>query len=610
MGVRAWQIGVTVAEVFLVGVAIFLSLVTFSPLAYWMVDRIQKFGNWLSRRKALILLIVLLDAFFLVFITMGKYYRYQTDWFVQGLFIWTTGIVAGLLLAAGWPKRGFFVWLVFGLVGGGFLLQAGVILSRVTDYPFSETWSEGMLLFNAAQFAGKKIWGQSVGWPTINPSHAIMQSLPFLLPGTQALWVHRLWNSILWLIFPLIMGFALVKRLGSEKLIIGLLFVLWGFSFLNQAPVYFNLLVIPILILIGFRSHQFGRSLVVVLLAAFWAGISRLNWYPMPGALAAFLFFLEVPYPGKFWGYFWKPLTWVGVSSVMGFVTNRAYLIISGHDSQFTYTALQSPLLWNRLLPNSTNPIGILPEFLVVCSGMLILVSWKVFASSGLHFWRKYGLLAILLIFFLGGLVVSTKIGGGDNLHNFDGLFVLLTICGAYIFFNHIIPDHQTIQGSPVPTWLISWLIILPVVSQMLYIPFKVPITPDKIADLDTELSLKVAKAQATGKPILFISQTHFLAINHFPGVIPEPKYEIVWMMEMAMANKEKYFNEFYEKLSDREWGLIVVDSVITEVVEREKEFGEEQNAWVRWVSNPLLKYYNPVLDNRSVGIVLLTPRK
>jgi hypothetical protein len=70
------------------------------------------------------------------------------------------------------------------------------------------------------------------------------------------------------------------------------------------------------------------------------------------------------------------------------------------------------PLLWYRLLPNSTYGMGILFALLLAV-GPLVLV---LFALSANKIWRldllqKLSLVLPLLAFLMVGLVVSTKIG-------------------------------------------------------------------------------------------------------------------------------------------------------------------------------------------------------
>ena len=79
---------------------------------------------------------------------------------------------------------------------------------------------------------------------------------------------------------------------------------LWMTLFIFQGPIYFHLVVVLLLMLWGFSADNDRRTWLFLLIAAFWSGLSRINWYPMPGLLASVLFLLEVPYRVKnFWRY-------------------------------------------------------------------------------------------------------------------------------------------------------------------------------------------------------------------------------------------------------------------------------------------------------------------
>lgn len=605
-----WQTGLILLRTGLLATAALLVLAAVTPLANWLTGGLQKLGGWLARFRVIVILLLLLDAGGLLYVTLGPFYTYQAGKLVQALFIWLAGLAVALLLKVLRPQQGLLFWLAGGVLGAGFLLQIGVLFSQVSNYPFSETWSEGMLLFNAAQFAGQKIWGQPVSWPVMNRSHALLQALSFLIPGNQPLWFHRLWNAILWSCIPVGVMIALGKRLGVNRSLPGLFLILWGFLFLNQGPVYFNLLVIPIIILVGFRSNRFGLSLVVVLLASAWAGISRINWYPMPGALALVLFVLEEPYQGGFWKYFWKPATFMAFGVAAAFAVDKLYRAAAGILTSHTIESIQSTLLWYRLFPSSTFPLGVLPALVIVTSGLLILVGWQIFARGDVHFWRKLSLAVTLAVFLLGGLLVSTKIGGGNNLHNLDAFLVLLTVCAAYAFFNRIAPDTPEQRARQIPGWLTAVMIALPIFYLSPLLPFKPAVNQSTIERLEAQLEERVNEARAAGKPVLFISQTQMLAINRFPGVSPEPQYELVWMMEMAMVGKQQYFSEFYDHLARHEWGLIVIDSLSMREAEGNQSFGEEQDAWVKWVVEPIRAYYIPVGGNPQAQMILAVPRE
>lgn len=610
MGVRAWQIGVTLAEILMTGSVLVLCTIAVSGMAYPLFKKIQQLGQWFSDRKKFIPTFLLLELVFLVFITMGKYYRYQTGYFVQGLMIWCAALFASFLLKAAWPKRSVLFWLAAALVSIGFILQVAVVFSQVTDYPFSQTWSEGMQITNGAQVFSKKIWGKDVGFPVINQTHAILQSFSFLLPGNQLLWVHRLWNSLLWVGLPLGMTWTLARRLGIHPPLEIVIFSLFGYLYLTQAPLFFNLALIPLIILRWFNPDRFGRSLAIVIIASILGGASRLNWYPFAGLLAAFLFFLEKPFDGKPVRYFGRPMVWSLAGIAVAFLTNHLLRLFMGEALNTNTSYLSSALLWYRLLPSSTNSIGILLGVVITSCGLVGWLIWKISKQRGLHGWRAAGILFILFIFLLGGLVVSVKIGGGNNLHNLDGFMVLLLILAAYSFYNRIPLDKEQGPLTKAPLGLMALIVCLPLVYQIPFVPYRPVATPASILSMEEDLGSLIEQSQSGGKPVLFVSNQQMLAINRFPGILPVPKYEVVNIMEMAMTENQEYFTEFHQRLANHEWGLIIVDSVTAEIVKRDKSFGEEQNAWANWVSMPLLRYYQVVVDDRFIGIVLLTPQE
>lgn len=594
-------------------VVIFLVGMSLTPLALRGLRFVTKMGQWFHSHRSLIILALVLQWALFLFAALGDYSIYQSDRIIQGLLIWIVGLFSGLLLKAGWPKKEFFFWLAAGLLCTTALLQVGVLFTQVNNFPFSQSWSEGMLLTNGAQVAGLKVWGENVGFPFINRTYAILQSFSFFLPGDHPLWIHRLWNSVLWFVVPWGLSLALGKRLKLGSTIQLVVFSVFGYLFLAQGPLYFNLALIPLILLLGFRPDKFTLSLALVVLASVWAGLSRLNWYPFAGSFAGLLYVLETPYNEKPLQYFWKPVVWFGAGTCIAFATNYLFQSMGGGEIIPDSAYLSSTILWYRLFPSSTFPSGIFPTLLVITSALLFFTIWRFFLIQGISPWRRLSVLAALLVFLVGGLVVSVKIGGGNNLHNLDGFLILLLVLASFVYFHQVSvdqPEKIKVGGIQTPKWLTALTILLPLIYQMPFLPYRTPVDTAKTSEIEQKLDMYVEQALSSGKSVLFISNQHMLALHRFPEVLPVPEYEVVYMMEMAMTNNEQYFTEFYEKLADKEWGLIVVDSVITEVVGREKSFGEEQNAWVRWVSNPLLKYYNPVLDNRAVGIALLTPRK
>jgi hypothetical protein len=88
------------------------------------------------------------------------------------------------------------------------------------------------------------------------------------------------------------------------------------------------------------------------------------------------------------------------------------------------------------------------------------------------------------------------------------------------------------------------------------------------------------------------------------------PEYEKKLVMDHAMAEDEAYFNPFYRDLASHRFALIVSEPLRVEFQGGVYHFGNENDAWVRWVAHPMLCYYNPVFTMRSLGVQLLLPKE
>lgn len=80
--------------------------------------------------------------------------------------------------------------------------------------------------------------------------------------------------------------------------------------------------------------------------------------------------------------------------------------------------------------------------------------------------------------------------------------------------------------------------------------------------------------------------------------------------MDMAMAEDQGYLNNFYRDLSNKRFSMIVTDPIFIPEKGSEFVFGDENDAWVKWVAKPLLCYYAPTELFKEVGIQLLLPRE
>ncbi len=348
-----------------------------------------------------------------------------------------------------WPRQGWGAALLLTTLGYATAYKLASFIPDISTYPFSLAWSEASRFYYASLWLSKQVYGMSVPPSVLHPSRYLLQSFPFLIQNSS-LWFSRFWQVILWITTTSLTSWLLVRKLTiavrNKPLVITLSMVFWGFIFLFQGPIYYHLLFMVILILWSFNNTRFWRTLIIVLIASLWAGISRINWLPVPGLLAAALYLMEVKVKGKpLWRYLVSPVIWVLAGTGVAFVSQQAYQLWSGNPQSWFGSSFTSDLLWYRLLPNPTFPLGILPSALLVSLPLIgLMIARLINRWREFHLIRILGLAAILGVLFVGGVIVSVKIGGGSNLHNLDAYLALLLVIGSYIFFDRFQPDQTT----------------------------------------------------------------------------------------------------------------------------------------------------------------------
>ena len=112
----------------------------------------------------------------------------------------------------------------------------------------------------------------------------------------------------------------LMRRLKIDNRMLRWLVGAWIFLYLSMGPIYFHLLVPVIIILLGYNDGNSKRNWIAIVLASIWSGLSRLNWYPMPGILMIALYLLETPYKNKGIRYLIKPAIWFTIGTGLAFL--------------------------------------------------------------------------------------------------------------------------------------------------------------------------------------------------------------------------------------------------------------------------------------------------
>lgn len=486
------------------------------------------------------------------------------------------------------------------------LLQTAVYrvanyLPDVTDYPFAMGWSETSRFYWPSLFLSESIYGQRVAWPILHPSLHLTLLPPYFFDAP--LWFHRIWQvairfGLLALIAP-----ALLSRLKLENRSFRWLVGLWIFVYVLMLPLYLHLAVPVFIMLWGFSSTDNRRTWLALIAASIWAGLSRLNWYPMPGAIAVVLFLLERPWTvdSRRWFTVYglrstvKLLSWFAVGTLIALATQRIYIALSGIENAGDfYTSISSTLLWNRLWPNASYWLGIIPALLIFSAPLwlvLVISLWQRRAD-----WHplRLGLIFIALITFLGGgIIVSLKIGGGADLHNTDAYAILLLIVGTYLFFGRYTTENG--QQTHAPKWhwtLVALLVLVPtwfVLQARAALPTYEPAQSQATL---TALQQRVDSVNAQGGEILFITQRHLIAMKMLKNVKLIPEYEREELMEMAMAQNEIYLDTFRDQLRNHRFAAIVVDPLLINFMGESDSMGAENDAWTRYVGKRILCTY------------------
>ncbi|HLA96912.1 MAG TPA: hypothetical protein VJL34_00545 [Anaerolineales bacterium] len=551
------------------------------------------------------------------FLLTSPYNRYLPGMLLRLSIAWLLCLAGAILLKSAGIDRSWGQCLLVAalLLGAGYRLA--IFALDISIYPFSLGWSEASRYYYASLFLSERLYGISIPPSVLHPSRYLLQAAPFLIPDSP-LWLHRAWQVFLWLASTLTTVGLLAKRLYIEDRFYRLIFAVWAALLVLMAPVYYHLQVTIILVLWGYQRQKPWRTLLVVLIASMWAGISRINWLPVPGMLAATLYFLEAPRDrASVFSYLSKPTLWVFSGTAVAYLSQEYYARLSGNPAELFGSSFSSQLLWYRLWPSATYPLGILPGALLVVTPALIAIYLRLKGRwESFYFIRWLGIGAILLALFGGGLIVSVKIGGGSNLHNLDAFLSLFLVVSAFIYFERFsLEDSSGTRraSSPAPGWIYPAS-----VAAALVIPFIITLDITATRNLPAKeviyeaiqtIQTEVSAATSSGGKALFISERQLIIFDTITEVEIVPDYEKVFLMEMAMADNEAYLSEFYAKLRAHEFSLIVSEPLRPNYQDSSHSFGEENNAWVKNVAEPILCSYEAKLTLRQVRVELLVPR-
>jgi hypothetical protein len=501
----------------------------------------------------------------------------------------------------------------------GVTYEVLVRFNLVTTYPLSMGWSEGSRYYYASLFFSKLVYGETFPLSPLHPTRYFLQSIPFLIPSL-GLPAHRFWQFLLWIVLTGGTAIALSRRatFPAEKAFRWLL-AGWYFLYILRVGIYYHLEVMVLLPLLFVSAKHPWRSWIAVIVASLWAGISRVNWFPVPALIAVAIYLLEVPVSSvapftfkRLMKYLAQPILWLAAGLASALIAQAVYIPLSGNagNADAFASSFSSALLWDRLWPNETYWLGVIPGILIVTGPLLaILVIAALRQGKDIHFLRWLGWFAMILVLFAGSLVVSTKIGGGGDLHNMDAYAALLGIVAVF-FVGGRVQNEAGRPGEPVRPWAVfTYALVMPF---LFLIPLLRPYPQYKEAAIQTAYQQLVETVNTLGKngPVLFINERQLVTFGGV-NVSLVPEYDVVTLMEMAMAGNQPYLDKFYSDLAQHRFAAIVATKQ-NKGIREEGSLVEENNTWNSRISPYILCYYGPMLrvDSEMTNVEIYVPER
>ena len=250
--------------------------------------------------------------------------------------------------------------------------------------------------------------GQTV-IPFLEAGRQFLWAIPFAIPSI-GIWGMRLWNVIVWIVPPLVLGWIAIFRKDTfhKEWIWQIGFGIWCFLFLSQGPIYAPLVICAIAVAIAVRQKNLAIAIVLIAFASYYARISRWTWMYAPGLWAGMLALIELSAP-TFKNGRWKELirpVVLGFSGLAGaefipiIITRFSQGQVAAEGSMTAVLAdsfnFKQPMLWERLFPNPTYSPGILLGYIWVGGPLLLFLIWLAVKRIWKPNWLQIASMAVI----------------------------------------------------------------------------------------------------------------------------------------------------------------------------------------------------------------------
>ena len=515
---------------------------------------------------------------------------------------------------------------------------------NVTNYPFALGWSEGNRMWDYSIMFGRRLYDYPSDKEIVvllDTGRQFVGGLPFIFTGIT-IQLERFWIGLTVVLPYLLLGFAAFRFLRKKDIVPWILAGLWVLIFLKQGPIHPPLVLCAVVVALFWR-RPLWLAIPIIAMTGYAAEESRFTWVFAPGlwigmlelagadllnnklSRTSWIRAISLGFAGVAGGYFGQKIAGMLAGDISATAAVSVNSVVSSVSSQ--------PLLWYRLFPNATYGIGVLAGLLIATLPLLILLFYLIVSKKWiLNLWQTLAVILPSLAFLVVGIVVSTKIGGGGDLHNMD-MFLIGLMFTALIAWKKS-GNNWTAIVDYSPLWLKFILLLLfalpgfQSLTAMRSFSFAEDVSSlitltdaPKGSSLDMyplreitdsaleKIRAEVALARSNDGEVLFMDQRQLLTFGYITDVPLIPEYEKKILMNQALGSNANYFQPFYDDLAKHRFALIISELLRTPVKDSSFQFGEENNAWVKWVSNPILCYYEEKITLKKVGVQLLVPK-